>query len=653
MRKRTALLTCLLSVFLFGYSQNERKNLEKAEYTFYKEDFAKAIQLYDAILETNKKNDQAQYHKLIATHLTSGRGQSLQELLSFESKKATKDKFYHYWMGRIYLARYEFEKAQNHFNQFLHMNEFKSAEILNEVDALIDQINVAQAHYSIENSYVLNQLDYPINSVHDDLSPGFYKNQNEVIFASSRPYTGIKKSSKEFLIFHSHKASQGWSQPKALSTFGALPKKVAMVEVVNEEGKLFALRHGHGAGTDLYYSTPDNNGWSTPKEFDAEINASILNSDFYINDTEDKILFSSVSKDSGTLDIFETYKGSDGLWSVPQRIKGAVNSEWDEDSPFLSKDGNTLFFSSNNPNSMGGYDVFSSTYNSKTSSWAEPKNLGHPINTIDDEINYRLNSDGISGFLSSNRLYTLGNYDIYYFHKKDRMVLYGQVTINGNQASSNLSITLNSVGSDQISMAKVDKEGRYLIELPANQSFQLKVDENGKTIHDAEVNTEVSTENVSLRHDVRVELEIPENEMTIVRSEVVPENEKTFKKIVDIKHTDLYSNLKYSNIYFEEKSTKIKVKYGNIIEGLVAQLSSDPSIKIEISGFTDDRESPDNAASLSVIRANALKYLLVDNGIDANRVFVKGYADAKPLASNDDEPDGRELNRRIEVAVLR
>ncbi|MEO9532058.1 MAG: OmpA family protein [Crocinitomicaceae bacterium] len=121
--------------------------------------------------------------------------------------------------------------------------------------------------------------------------------------------------------------------------------------------------------------------------------------------------FSAMKTESDNLDIYESNLKSDGTWSDPVKIKGGINTDKAEDSPFLSKDGKTLYFSSKGHNSSGGYDIFKSEF--KDGEWSTPEALPVPYNSAGDDIYFVLSENEKYGYLSSNRMGGFGRMDIY------------------------------------------------------------------------------------------------------------------------------------------------------------------------------------------------------------------------------------------------
>jgi len=89
-----------------------------------------------------------------------------------------------------------------------------------------------------------------------------------------------------------------------------------------------------------------------------------------------------------------------------------INTDLDEESPFMSADGKTIFFSSKGHFNMGGFDVFYSNLN-KYNQFEEAVNVGFPVNTTNDNIGYYPIKDGKTAYMTLFGDNNLGEEDIY------------------------------------------------------------------------------------------------------------------------------------------------------------------------------------------------------------------------------------------------
>ena len=106
------------------------------------------------------------------------------------------------------------------------------------------------------------------------------------------------------------------------------------------------------------------------------------------------------------------------------------------------------------------------------------------------------------------------------------------------------------------------------------------------------------------------------------------------------------------NVYFSFDRFTLKDESSVELDYLVKMMKSNQIMTIEIAGHTDFKGSERYNISLAQKRANSVKDYLIGKGIPSNRVVSKGYGEKYPLASNDDEAEGRELNRRTEFIIL-
>ena len=116
----------------------------------------------------------------------------------------------------------------------------------------------------------------------------------------------------------------------------------------------------------------------------------------------------------GGTDLWMSTRQADGSWSDPKNLGPKINTELDEEAPFITNDGKTLYFSSTGHLGMGEQDLFMSRLDDK-GNWMAAINLGEPINTASRELGFFLSADGKTGYFSSNRKGGMGGMDIYKF----------------------------------------------------------------------------------------------------------------------------------------------------------------------------------------------------------------------------------------------
>lgn len=114
--------------------------------------------------------------------------------------------------------------------------------------------------------------------------------------------------------------------------------------------------------------------------------------------------------------------------------------------------------------------------------------------------------------------------------------------------------------------------------------------------------------------------------------------------------TDLPKTFIFDHLNFDSASTRLTPESGATVNDLAVVLKAYPNAQVQLVGHTDNTGSPDANQSLSLDRANAVKGMLVNQGVAADRISTAGYGQDRPVASNDTET-GRAQNRRLELNV--
>ena len=216
-------------------------------------------------------------------------------------------------------------------------------------------------------------------------------------------------------VFVSHKDVDLWAQPQPLS-FAFFPEDIdpgaAFLSADGSKLYLTGCGWGRDSGCDLYVSHWDFGQWSMPKLLEGNINTGSWESQPCVSADGKELYF--VSRRNGNADIYRCLRNTDGSWGAPQNLGEPINTKGTEMAPFLHPDGRTLYFSSDKHVGMGGFDLFMSR-RGEDGQWQTPVNLGFPINTQGDEINFFVAADGKTAFISSQREGGQGGYDIYTF----------------------------------------------------------------------------------------------------------------------------------------------------------------------------------------------------------------------------------------------
>ncbi len=387
-------------------------------------------------------------------------------------------------------------------------------------------------------------------------------------------------------------------------------------------------RPGGMGNCDLYFSAFSNKTWSEPSNLGPPVNTNRWESTPSLSADGRSLYFSSSRPGGfGGKDIWVSRLDDKNQWSEPVNLGGAINTEGDELSPFIHFDGKTLYFASDGRVGMGGFDLYV-TRLKDDSTWTEPKNLGYPINTWNDEMGLIIDAGGQKGYFSSIRDKSKGK-DIYSF------LLYEAVRPNpvsymkgkvydketGKLLKAGYELVNLSTGKIIIRNA-TDEDGNFLVCLPSGYNYGINVSSPGYLFY---------SDNFML-----------EGTHTV--------SEPYIKKIV-LNPVKVGEKMQLSNVFYEVDSWQLKKESLTELDNLVSLLSEHKNLVMEIGGYTDSTGSAQYNLALSEKRALSVVNYLIRKGVSADRLKYKGYGNTSPLGDNV-TTEGRKLNRRTEAKII-
>jgi outer membrane protein OmpA-like peptidoglycan-associated protein/tetratricopeptide (TPR) repeat protein len=412
--------------------------------------------------------------------------------------------------------------------------------------------------------------------------------------------------------------------------------------------------------TDLFETYQDGGQWTKPKALKRPVKSKYNESSAYLSPNGTVLFFSSDRPGGyGGFDIYMARRNEKGVWMKEILNLGAgVNTRYNEHISYVSPDGYTIYFTSEGHNSIGGSDIFKSEYNTATNIWGEAVNVGYPINSIGDETFFYPLPGNQVFYLSSSREGGFGGQDIYRVNvmKAERNII---STYEDNMLAYHSPRFLEYVIEPivQIRTSLVVTIAGMVVDKASQQPVQAKisiVDNNkGKVVAEFESNSETG----------RFTATVPEGAnygMTITATGYMFQSEnldipygskKEHNRFIELAPLDVNSTIALRNVFFEYGASQPMPSSRHELEQLYKMLASQPTVKIEISGHTDNRGSEEANMRLSNLRAKSVVDYLVKAGIDPERLSYIGYGLTKPVATNV-TVEGRRMNRRTEIRII-
>lgn len=708
MRKIYFLLTIAI---LFGGLPSDAENNRPAKRAYRKgkryvkrKDYIKSIPFLKEA--TNLDPENAWYHFLLGkAHFEGDRPA---DALPYLVRAYNLDRSIHedldFYMARSMHLNHLFEEAITHYQSDLARYE-EGERDYQDTQMRIQQCKSAPAVVKKKELYKVENLGSYVNTEYPEYAATFAENYTYMIFTSRRPRKVSQQSKRRWHVrdineevYEARLVDGKWMKSRLFSR--PIPKLMHDASVsITEDGQnmLYYLARNNG---DIFISNNEDGKWSKRESLGENINTKDNNEPHaFITDGGETLLWVSDKPDGqGLKDIYVSKRDADGNWGEGVSIGSHINTPYDEDAPYVTEDGQTLYFSSRGHNSMGGYDLFKCTR--EGSGWSTPENLGVPINSVGDDI-YFLARQGSEGFFySSDRPGGFGEKDIYHAYpfipEETSTIVAGTVKDRQSLAPVAAEVQLiNKESGEVLDTQQTKEDGSYRFLLPEcgiEYAVDVKVDAatGAPIVETGEYNVVTGFVKDAVTDkplDAVVELIDPETEKVIAQ---LGTNPKTGNYIVPVLSGKDYMIRVNSNEYlpyYEEFSVSpsgmieahaheiglqrkteanklvitwqffdhdqdiIKRDYYKDLDHVVDVLNQVPEMRLNVIGHTDGDGSDSYNQSLSERRAAAVAEYLTEKGIDSNRLNITGMGESMPIYDNSD-PEFKKWNRRVELFII-
>jgi Tol biopolymer transport system component/Tfp pilus assembly protein PilF len=465
--------------------------------------YISALNIFRDVEKNNPKNASIKYYiGLCYFHLNQLDNAKQSALKALEINTDIKPET-HLLLGRIYQTEEDFDQAIASYKLY-KASPSDDKESQEDADYYLSQCENAKKYMEQPLSVEVTNLGPGINSKYDDKNPCITADGKTLVFTTRRPETtndptDIEGDGKYFEnIYSAAYDSAAGTFTKADNVSRSINTAAHdAVTSISPDGKQIFIYYNDLSdmakrGGSVFVSKVSNGKWRKPETLGKPINSSYWEGGACVSPDGRRYFFSSERKGSyGGSDIWMVEKKNKKEWGKPVNLGPEINTIYDEAGMFLAPDGKTLFFCSNGPNSMGGYDVFKTVY--EKGKWSTPVNLGYPINSSGREGQLTLSADARYAYISSNRKGGFGETDIYKIDLKDYAILEADGRKKGNGLSilkgtiregfegygmQDVEVIVKDEQNNQVASTNTNENGEYFFTM-AGGKYSLVIKKKG------------------------------------------------------------------------------------------------------------------------------------------------------------------------------
>lgn len=639
--KHTSFFLCIALFFIVEFAKAQLSTTSKKAIEYYTQadnyrvrgQYEQAITLLNMAIAKDKDFVEAYYRLGLTYHSIKQYPKAME---SYEkglslTQDVRKKKVFWYDLGELYLLQGDYEKAMKVLSVFVN-NETQNKQKIERATLLFKSAEYASKNQNNNSAYTKRMLSDTVNKFVLQYFPVLTADQQHLIFTRR---VGDGPNDDEDLVICDKDLNSKWKFPVSISknintrlnegtcTISADGRKIIFTSCTGRDGV---------GSCDLYESKKIGNDWTEPKNLGRNVNSAEWESQPSLSADGRTLYFVSDRRTGlGNRDIWISSLNDDGLWTKAINAGKQINSQYDEISPFIHVNNQTLYFASNGLPGFGGYDIFFTARDSIA--WTAPKNIGAPLNDHEDQFSLFITADGKKGYYSHEETLPSGfsRSKIYEIEipvenqmKFRSNYVTGIITDKMSKQPLSAKVELINIKTNKVeSLVESDSiSGEYLMVLTQGAEYGLYVNKDGYLFKSYHFNY----------------------------SEV-----KDFKPIVvniALEKAKEGSIVILNNIFFDIDKYELQDRSKSELQKIIRFLTENPQLRIEISGHTDNSGAAIYNRELSEKRARSVFQFLTQNSINPKRMITKGYGPDQPIASNETE-EGRQQNRRIEFKILK
>lgn len=513
--------------------------------------------------------------------------------------------------------------------------------------------------------FVVQNFGPRVNTDGWEYSPVMTADHRSVFFTARRANSAQRAddgTAYEQVMITAMDSLDYWRKDTILGGYAEGNHHDATVQLMNNDSTIVTFKD-----EDLFVSDLQEDGsWGDQRGI-GNINTSKWESHvFFYNNGNSMIYATAANAKNGKLDLYMAHKSASGKWQRGRAIK-ELNTDENDDAPYVAENG-VLYFASQGHKSIGGYDIFKTTFDSTANKFTPPENLGSPINTVNNDTFFSVY--GKMAYLASYRPGGFGAMDIYKVYLFNKTVVAGKF-LNCDDLTPIVGAQVTVEGQEGKFSATTDANGFYKMELPIENDFVLNVDKEGNTIYNQKHYVKIlfrdiddvgrdfvvgcpdsqkpdETIIIKLKNGFDLDpsdiyVETPE----IVEVEEVPEEIPAPIAVI----LPAKEDIRLPIVYFDFDKYDVKEEYHKRLNTVARLLMDRTDLRIQIGGHTDNFGPNAYNIALGERRYNEVYKYLVDMGVDPEQLETGTFGEETPVESNTTR-NGRALNRRAILSFV-
>jgi outer membrane protein OmpA-like peptidoglycan-associated protein/tetratricopeptide (TPR) repeat protein len=563
-----------------------------------------------------------------------------------------------YYLGVINFTQKDMDNAIRWFKEFKNFNHSDVKKYADDHDKRLKDVNEVLNNLESEQELMTNQVPFApvlvknVSSKTDEYFPMISPDNELMFYTRKRSQANLGDEMyknaltvEEFTfsqrpdltaLFNSGEPLKKPFNDGRFTNYGSATLSVDNKEMIICACKKEVVYNRDYLNCDLYSTKYERSGeggndfmWSELQSLGPNINTKDgWEAQPSLSADGNTLFFTAARPTTRDNDIFVSTRNADGSWGAARSFD-EVNTAGKDKSPFLHQDSETLYFVSSSTDErkgVGGLDIF--YIREENGKWNKPKNIGYPINSVEDELGLFVSTDGKLAYFSSR---VGGDWNIYSFElyeqarPKSVAILKGELKDESGDPVKDATIEIAYAGSDEVTQVKVNgDDGKYaaVVKLDKPQDVMVTVKKEGHAF----------------------------DSKLIAKEEFKPEQVVVKGKDLAVKELKVGEAYTINDILYATNSAVLTDKAKFILKGFARFLKENPTITVSIQGHTDDVGDDAKNLALSEERANGVKSYLISLGVKSDRLNAKGYGETQPKTANDSESN-RAKNRRTDFVI--